>query len=157
MKKLLPWILIRRKLVPVFEKASGLRIANISYKQNIETAKKYIDEGRIPLATEFFNKALKSRPSNLSYGQSEEEEFIRSTLEANRQQVLVTIVSDGKTYVSLIGVFAPEQFREKEALLFPDVYTFKGTRRDYLPVESEFKVSKSLSPQTIEIKCEDQL
>ena len=137
------------------DKASNLRMANVGYSQHISTAKKYLDEGRIPLATKFFNKALASRPSNLSIGQKEEEAEIRDALAMNRQKVSVTIVSDNKTYVSLIGVFAPEQFKEKKVLLYPDVYTFRGTRKDHRSVELEVKVSQSSSLEVVEVICGD--
>ena len=100
---------------------------------------------------------MASRPSNLSFSQKEEESRIRRDLDAQKQQVSVRIVSDDKTYVSLIGVFAPEQFKEKELKLYPDVYTFRGTRRGYGTVEIEVKVNNLSSPQTVEIICTDKL
>ena len=95
------------------KKTSSLYLANIRYNQSIESAANYLSEGRIPLATKFFNEAIKSRPSNLTFKQKDEESRIRDALEAQKEPVSVTIVSDNKTYVSLIGVFSPERFKEK--------------------------------------------
>lgn len=139
------------------KKTSSLYLANIRYNKSIESAANYLTEGRIPLATKFFNEAINSRPSNISFKQKDEEERIRAELAAQKEPITVLIVSDGKTYVSLIGVFAPERFKEKEVTLYPDVYTFKGTRSKYLPVETEVKVSKSLNPEGIEIICTEKL
>ena len=139
------------------EKTSSLYLANIRYNKSIESSAKYLDQGRVPLATKFFNEALESRPSNLSFKQKDEEERIRNALAAQRAPVKVRIVSDGKTYVSLIGVFAPERFKSKEVTIYPDVYTLKGTRSGYQSVEKEVKVNKNLGPGGIEIICTDKL
>ncbi len=139
------------------KKTSSLYLANIRYNKSIESAANYLIEGRVPLATKFFNEAIKSRPSTISFKQKDEEERIRTELAAQREPINVRIISDGKTYVSLIGVFAPERFKEKEIKLYPDIYTLKGTRSKYLPVETEVKVSKSLNPEGIEIICTEKL
>ncbi len=139
------------------EKTSSLYLASIRYNKSIESAEKYLSEGRIPLATKFFNEALESRPSIISFKQKDKESLIREELVRQRGQVSVRIISDGKTYVSLIGVFAPERFKEKEIMLYPDVYTFKGTRSKYMSVEIEAKVSKPAKPEGIEVICTDRL
>ena len=139
------------------KKTSSLYLASIRYDKSIESAEKYLSEGRIPLSTKFFNEALESRPSILSFKQKDKEVMIREELAAQREPVSVTVVSDGKTYVSLIGVFAPERFKKKEIMLYPDVYTFKGTRSRHMPVEFERKVSKSMKPGGIQVICVNRL
>lgn len=139
------------------EKASSLYLANIRYNKSIESAAKYLSEGRIPLATKFFNEALTSRPSNISFKQKDEEARIRTALDAQREKVGLLLVSDDKTYVSMIGVFAPERFKEKEVMLYPDVYTVKGTRSNHKSVEFDVKVSKSMKPGGIEVICSEKL
>ena len=59
------------------------------------------------------------------------------------QQVGLQVISDKKTYVSLIGVFAPERFKEKDLKLYPDVYKLMGTRKGYRSIEIEIKVDHS--------------
>ena len=140
-----------------FKKASSLNLANIRYNKSIESAANYLSEGRIPLATKFFNEALESRPSTISFKQKDEETRIRNALAAQREKVSVRIISDGKTYVSMIGVFAPERFKEKEIMLYPDVYTIKGTRSNFQSIESEIKVSSPMRPEGIEIICTEKL
>ena len=135
------------------EKTSSLYLANIRYDKSIQSAARYLSEGRIPLATKFFNEALESRPSHLSFKQKDEEARIRKSLEAQREKVTVLLVSDNKTYVSIIGVFAPERFKKKEIMLYPDVYTVRGTRRNFLSVEFEVKVSSIMEPGGIEVQC----
>jgi tetratricopeptide (TPR) repeat protein len=139
------------------QKTSSLYLANIRYNQSIESSANYLIEGRIPLATKFFNEAIKSRPSNLTFKQKDEEARIRDSLAAQREPVSVTIVSNRKTYVSLIGVFPPERFKEKEIMLYPDVYTIRGTRSNHISVETEVKVSNSMGPEGIQIVCTDKL
>ena len=139
------------------KKTSSLYLANIRYNQSIESAANYLSKGRLPLATQLFNEAIKSRPSNLTFKQKDEESRIRDALEAQKAPVTVTIASDNKTYVSLIGVFSPERFKEKELTLYPDVYKITGTRSNYLPVEVEVKVNNNMAPGAIEVICTDKL
>lgn len=139
------------------EKAANLGMANIGYTKSLETAAKYLAEGRIPLATKFYNEAISKRPSTITLKQKDEEARIRDALAAQRKKVSVQIISDGKTYVSLIGVFAPERFKEKTVLLYPDIYTFKGSRTNFRKVESKVEVTNPMKPGGIEIICKDRL
>jgi len=138
------------------EKASSLYLANIRYSQNVTSAAKYLKEGRFPLAAKFFNDAMASRPSTVPPSQVQEESRIRSELAVQSQEVSVHIVSDKKTYVSLIGVFAPDRFKEKELKLYPDVYKYTGKRKGYRTVEVEFKVD-ARNPVKLEVICTEKL
>ena len=122
------------------EKASSLYLANIRYTQNIASAAKYLKGGRYPLAAKFFNDAMTSRPSSVPPSKMREESRIRTELALQSQQIGLHVVSDKKTYVSMIGVFAPERFKERDLKLYPDVYKLKGTRKGYRSIEIEIKV-----------------
>jgi tetratricopeptide (TPR) repeat protein len=137
------------------EKASSLYLANIRYTQNISSAEKYLKEGRYPLAGKFFNDAMSSRPSTVPPSQLQQESRIRSELALQSKAVGLEVVSDKKTYVSIIGVFAPERFKEKDISLFPDVYKVMGTRKGYRPVEFELKVN-SKSAKQVEVICTEK-
>lgn len=138
------------------EKASSLYLANIRYRQNMAAASKYIEEGRFPLAAKLFNDAMVSRPSKVVPAQSAEEARIRQILETQAEEVPVTIRSDRRTFVSVIGVFPPNRFREKELKLFPDVYKARGTRSGYAPVEIEFEVNANKPNATITVECTEK-
>jgi tetratricopeptide (TPR) repeat protein len=138
------------------EKASSLYLAHIRYSQNMESAAKYLVEGRYPAAAKFFNDAMQSRPSTVPPSQIKEESRIRTELAVQSQEVTVHIVSDKKTYVSMIAVFAPERFKEKDLKLYPDVYKYKGTRKGYRTVEVEFKVD-ARKPVELEVICTEKL
>lgn len=139
------------------EKASSLYLANIRYSQNMAGAARYIEEGRFPLAAKLFNEAMSSRPSNVVPSQNTEETRIRDILKAQSAEVPVTIRSDRRTFVSMIGVFAPDRLREKELKLFPDVYKLRGTRNGYEPVEIEIKVDATQSNPTITVECTEKI
>ena len=136
-----------------YEKASSLYLAHIRYTQNLATADKYCEEGRYPLASKFFNKAMAARPSTLSVTQQTQEARIRAELERESTEVAVTIVSDKRTHVSMIGVFAPEKLKSRELNLFPDVYKVMGTRKGYRTVEREIRIDSRTAGKEIEIKC----
>jgi tetratricopeptide (TPR) repeat protein len=138
------------------EKASSLYLANIRYSQNMESAAKYLKEGRFPLSAKFFNDAMASRPSTVPPSQIQEESRIRTELAVQSKEVSVHIVSDKKTYVSMIGVFAPERMKEKDLKLYPDVYKYKGTRKGYRTIEVEFKVD-ARNPVELEVICTEKL
>ncbi|MGJ8652195.1 MAG: hypothetical protein ACSHX8_02875 [Opitutaceae bacterium] len=139
------------------EKASSLYLAGIRYTQHITNTKKYMKEGRYPLASKFFNDAMASRPSNVSSAEQEEEAELRAKLEAQSKEVRVTIESDKRTYVSLIGVLPPDKFKDKDLKLYPDVYTVKGTRSGYESVEITLKVDATKPNPTITVECTDKL
>ena len=137
------------------EKASSLYLANIRYTQNITSAAKYLQEGRYPLAAKFFNDAMTSRPSSVPLSQVQEESRLRAELAIQGQQIELHVVSDKKTYVSIIGVFAPERFKEKDLKLYPDVYKLKGTRKGYRSIEIEIKID-TRSLKEIEVICTEK-
>lgn len=139
------------------EKASSLYLANIRYTQNIAAAAKYIKEGRFPLAAKLFNDGMTSRPSNVTAAQQAEESRIRSALEAQSKEVSVTIESDKRTYVSIIGVLPPDRFRDTELKLFPDVYKVRGTRSGYENVEIDLKVDATQGKQSITVECTQKI
>ena len=139
------------------ERASSLYLANIRYSQNIKGAERYIDEGRYPLAAKLFNEAMTSRPATIASAQLEKENQIRSTLEAQSKEVSVKVTSDGRTYVSIIGVLPPDRFKETDLKLFPDVYKVRGSRKGYENVELEFKVDATQGSQTINVQCTQKI
>jgi len=137
------------------EKASSLYLANIRYTQNIASAAKYLKGGRYPLAAKFFNDAMTSRPSSVPPSKMREESRIRTELALQSQQIGLHVVSDKKTYVSMIGVFAPERFKERDLKLYPDVYKLKGTRKGYRSIEIEIKVD-TRSAKEIKVICTEK-
>jgi hypothetical protein len=55
----------------------------------------------------------------------------------------------------MIGVFAPERFKEKDQKLYPDVYKLKGSRKGYRSIEIEIKVD-TRSSKEIEVICTEK-
>lgn len=139
------------------EKSSSLYLANIRYTQNVASAERYIKEGRFPVAAKLFNEAMSSRPAKLTPAQQKKEEDIRSILEKQSEEVSVVIESDGRTYVSIIGVLPPDRFKETDLKLFPDVYKVRGTRKGYKDVELELKVDATRANQAIQIECTERI
>ncbi|MFP4069935.1 MAG: hypothetical protein ACLFVC_07120 [Opitutales bacterium] len=140
-----------------YEKASSLYLANIRYTQNLANARKYIKEGRFPLASRFFNEAMAARPSTVSPSRAAEEASIRKALEAQSEKVSVIIESDNRTFVSIIGVLPPGKLRSEELKLYPDVYTVKGQRSGYKDVEIEFKVDATEPAPTVRVVADERL
>ncbi len=131
------------------ERSARLLIAEVEFRENLEAAARTAEAGRFPLAATFFNRAMATRPSNLP--ETERERSLRQELEVQSEQVTVTIRSDNRTFVSIIGVLPPEQFRTKELSVFPDVYKVRGTRRGEADVEIELRVNAREGPKTITV------
>lgn len=139
------------------EKASSLYLANIRYTQNIAASAKFIEEGRFPLAAKLFNDAMGIRPSQVSSEQQAAEVSIRNALDAQSKEVPITVESDKRTFVSIIGVLPPDRFKEKELKLFPDVYKVRGTRPGYESVEIELKVNATRPNPAITVECTQKI
>lgn len=139
-----------------YEKASSLHLANIRYAQNLDDAAKFLKQGRFPRAAKFFNQAMAARPSVVSATLQALEKTIRAELDAQSQEVAVRIVSDNRTYVSLIGVLPPQRLKERELTLFPDVYKLKGTRPGYRTVELELRIDATQADREWVIKCTEK-
>lgn len=139
-----------------YEKASGLLLAGIRYSQNMTNAAKYIEAGRYPLAAKFFNKAMSARPARLDAAQEKKEASIRQTIERESQPVDIRLASDGRTYVSMTGVFPPEKIKTKELSLFPDVYKIKGTRKGYRTIEKSIRIDSSNAAEAITVECTER-
>ena len=139
------------------EKASSLYLASIRFNQNLASAAKYVEAGRYPLAAKLFNNAMSLRPSAIGSQQLAEEIRLREILELQSQKVVISLQSDKRTYVSIISVLPPDRFRSTELRLFPDVYTIKGTRPGYVPIEVEFRVEAGLTNPVIKITCSEKI
>ena len=139
------------------EKASNLYLANIRYSQSVAAATKQIKDGRFPIAAKLFNEAIAIRPSTVGSSQQTEEARIRAALAAQLNEVSVTIESDKRTYVSIIGVLPPDRFRVEKLKLFPDVYKVRGIRSGYESVEIDLKVDATKPNPTITVECTEKL
>ena len=139
------------------EKASSLYLANIRYGQSLAAATKQIKDGRFPIAAKLFNEAMASRPSTVIPSLQADEARIRAALAAQSNEVEVTIESDKRTYVSMIGVLPPNRFREEKLKLFPDVYKVRGSRSGYESVEIDLKVDATKPNPKITVKCSEKL
>ncbi|MFP4260090.1 MAG: hypothetical protein ACLFS1_03335 [Opitutales bacterium] len=139
------------------EKASSLYLAEVRYSQMLKGVEQQMGEGRFPLAAKLFNEAMSSRPPNITPAQKKKEGQIREQLQVQSEEVSVAVKSDGRTFVSIIGVLAPDRFRSRDLRLFPDVYKVRGTRKGYQSVERELRVDATRENQSIRIVCSEKL
>ena len=128
-------------------------MASIRYLQNLDNAEKFIESGRYPMAAKFFNDAMATRPSKLTDAMEQKEGRLRETIERESKEVRLKILSDGKSYISITGVLAPEKLKSRELNLYPDVYTIKATRSGYKTIEQSIRVVSTMSNREIVIKC----
>jgi tetratricopeptide (TPR) repeat protein len=139
------------------EQASRLNLASIHYRQNIQSSERYYAAGKFPLAIQFFNAALSSRPSHMNAVDRDREAKLDERLKAQLQPQSLDLLSDGRTHVSVVGVLAPAQFERKPVSLQPDVYQIKGERPGYKSVELELKLNADQVPEAIRVVCGEKL
>ena len=139
------------------EQASRLNLANINYQQNIRTSERYYADGKFPLAIQFYNAALASRPSHLNAADRDREVKLDARLKIQLQSQFVDLLSDGRTHVSVVGVFAPIQLERKRLSLQPDVYQIRGERVGYQSVEFQLKLNAEKSLDPIRVVCVEKL
>lgn len=139
------------------EQASRLNLASIHYRQNIQSSERYYAAGKFPLAIQFFNTALSSRPSHLNAVDRDREAKLDERLKAQLQPQSLDLLSDERTHVSIVGVLAPAQFERKRLSLQPDVYQIKGERAGYKPVQIELKLNAEQVPEVVRVICGEKL
>jgi tetratricopeptide (TPR) repeat protein len=137
--------------------ASRLNVAHIKYRENLQTSERYDAAGKFPLAIQFFNAALASRPSHLNAADRDREAKLDERLKLQLQAQTLELLSDGRTYVSVVGVLAPAQFERKRLSVQPDVYQIKGERPGYQSVQVELKLNAQRAPGVIRVVCGEKL
>lgn len=137
-----------------YENSAVLAIASVKFKTGLASAQKFADQGRYPMAISFFNKAMASKPQRLELDSA--AKALEAELLKHSKPVTITLESDDKSYVSIVGVFPPEQFRKKTIELLPDVYTIYAQRKGYREKREEIKI-KHGGRTTIELSCTEKL
>lgn len=137
-----------------YRNSTKLAVALVKFEAALGSAKKFIEQGRYPLAIKFFNRAIESKPQQISL--NAEGLAIQNELKKQSVPVSVTIYSDGKTFVSIVGVFAPQKFKEKTLELVPDLYSIYGTRKSYQEERRSWAVTHGGNLE-IMIKCTEKL
>ena len=130
-------------------------IKKIQYEQLIANTEQDYHSGNMAAAIVQLNEALAIKPDSIALTPA--QAAMRDDLQQQNKKVSVSIKSDNRCYVSIIGVLPPEQFKHKELKLYPNVYTVKAQRTGYLEVEQELKVNANNPSQSIYIRCTERL
>lgn len=137
------------------DKATQWLIKTIEYQQLIANAEKDYQAGRMPSAITRLNQALAIKPANLALTAA--QSAMRQDLKNQNKKISVTLKSDKKSYVSIIGALPPEQFKSKALQLYPNVYRVKAQRSGYHEVEREIKINANNPSPIINIRCIESL
>lgn len=134
---------------------SAKRYAEVAvFNDCMENAQKYFIQGRFPKALRHFNKAVDSMPNYLSLTSYQEQ--IRQELEVQKKPLQVKILSDSKTWVSILGVLPPVKFREKTIDIYPDLYQLRGKRSGYQDFVLEYAMDQNNAPIVLVIECSEK-
>jgi hypothetical protein len=93
----------------------------------------------------------------LNAADRDREAKLDERLKLQLQAQTLELLSDGSTYVSVVGVLAPAQFERKRLSLQPDVYQIKGDRPGYQSVQVELKLNAQRAPGVIRVVCGEKL
>ena len=84
------------------------------------------------------------------------QEQIRQELEVQKKPLQVKILSDSKTWVSILGVLPPVKFREKTIEIYPDLYQLRGKRSGYQDFVLEYAMDQNNAPIVLVIECSEK-
>jgi tetratricopeptide (TPR) repeat protein len=112
----------------------------VLFEDSMGLAQSYYREKRFPKALEHFNNAVSRMPDYMSL--TSYQQRMKDDLERQRFPVKVRVLSDGKTWASILGVLPPEKFKEKTIELYPDVYQLRGKRAGYQDFSLEYPLER---------------
>lgn len=78
-------------------------------------------------------------------------------IEQENQPIAVTVRSDNRTYIKVLGVGVVGEVREKNIQLKPGRYKFEGSRKGYRSTIVDVVVEKSDTPIVINIQCNERV
>lgn len=128
--------------------------AEIKYRSAMRLAENYARAGQYPESIRSFNAALGLRPAHLKL--TESQNALQKNLEKQREEQTITLYSDSRTWVSIIGSMPPERFSRKTIKLYPDVYKVVGRRDGYQDISFELRVDAIRPKKEITVKCTER-
>ncbi|MCK7459561.1 tetratricopeptide repeat protein [Idiomarina aminovorans] len=95
--------------------------------------------------------------TQLSAKLGEKIDRVEQLIEQENQPIDVTIRSDNRTYIKVLGVGVVGEVREKTIQLKPGNYQFEGRREGYRSVIVNVVVAKSGTPIVINVQCNERV
>ena len=126
----------------------------LRYEQFIEQAQTAADQGRYPEAISKFNKAMGVKPASLALTSTVQQ--LKVLLDQQSEPISLTVQSDGKTWVSIVGFELIGKLRRKVIEILPGVYQVQGTRRKYKDVTFELRVKNGEDYGPISVICSEK-
>jgi hypothetical protein len=125
------------------------------YNRRIETAGFYAVQAEFQTAINVYNQAMAEKPPDLPL--SDAVKTLQATLQAQNARVDVTLVSDGQTFVSVLGQRAgqraPEKFGQAVVGILPGNYEVIGRRPGYRDVVVPLEVRNGAPPPVLSVVC----
>lgn len=82
---------------------------------------------------------------------------VEQLIEKENQPIDVTVQSDNRTYIKVLGVGVVGEVREKTIQLKPGKYQFEGSREGYRSTIVDVVVEKSDTPIVVNIQCNERV
>lgn len=92
-----------------------------------------------------------------SKGLKSSADALRSALQDSLQTMAVTVLSDGRTDIRVLGKGVVGKTREKVIQLLPGNYRFEGRRKGYQSKIVAFTVKATDQPQSITLVCDQKI
>ncbi len=125
--------------------------ALLEYNTLTEAADQLANKAEFQAAWRRFNDAMNAKPTYLE--PSDRVQQLRTLLVAQTQPVDVTIKSDGKTHVSILGFKMLGQIDTQTVKIVPGDYRIRGSRRGYQDVTMSLQVRNGMPPPTVAVAC----
>ncbi|RME68363.1 MAG: tetratricopeptide repeat protein [Verrucomicrobia bacterium] len=123
--------------------------ALLKFEKLLEDARSHAQRANFQAAIASFNEAMANKPAYLAL--TPEQIQLKEYLEAQSRPVPVRLVSDNKTYVTIMGVRLLGRFNETTVSLLPGNYEIVGRRRGYEDVKEYVRVraGEEIPPITV--------
>lgn len=123
----------------------------IRYDNLLEESRELAQRGEFQKAIADFNQAMAIKPSYLPLDTSAQQ--LQKILREQTAPVVVELISDGKTFVSVSGYESIGQFESYRRKFLPGNYRILGRRKGYRNVVLEVRVRNGKLLQPIKVIC----
>jgi hypothetical protein len=121
------------------------------YDALIDRAELHYTRAEFQLGMRVYNRAMETKPPHVVV--TERVKRLQAALAEQNGPVIVTLKSDGNTWVSITNTRTPEKFESQSIPILPGNYEIVGRRRGYRDVNTLLQVRKGVPEPVMTIVC----
>jgi RNA polymerase sigma factor (sigma-70 family) len=133
------------------EEQAGRLSPEEQYNALIDRAELHYTRAEFQLGIRVYNRAMETKPPHVVV--TERVKRLQAALAEQNGPVIVTLKSDGNTWVSITNTRTPEKFESQSIPILPGNYEIVGRRRGYRDVNTLLQVRKGVPEPVMTIVC----